>query len=532
MTVPFPRTVKPRKPTTPAHLGIIAIDEHSAYIERTGEVIPYLELTGRLRSEPSSLFVVNNCSWLLWEFHERLQEVADWQYRITPVKREYYSMNSANKGRRTKTMDTLVNYFGFRGSRQGREGGHWHYMLDPSLFARVKSVELLQGDGPYLQRLHAWGQDVRQWCAEHSLKVTPTAGGIAGQLLRDPRFYPDPRRKVPRATNARAREVLPGNYYKLFTAENRTVDAIYLDMKSAHHNAAADLTFPSSNGLLARGHFRDTDATDATVPDSAPWLSVKDPAYQEALKAHGLFLLRLAVPKIKADRFPPPFMEQSGRRLAWVYSNELPTVHALGGVIEGIEASWTAYGEDPGLNKYAAWALSELATMTDTRKLWAKPTLLATYGILAAKPRTSEFAYLRADGGTPRMYPAGHGVLPAMAHTTLTPSEVVTANVIHRGMIEAETRKRCLDLARALASHGCRVLAIYADAVFVEMGTQLPLMPAPWSVKSECTRLTFYNSTSFTSVQMTRLPGVPQEARERLRIQRELAQAVDSVRRT
>jgi hypothetical protein len=288
-------------------------------------------------------------------------------------------------------------------------------------------------------------------------------------------------------------------------------------MSSAHHNAAAEIAFPNANGLLARGNFRTTDATDATVPEGAPWIAATAPVFPQAMKGYGLFLLRIAVPKIPESRFPPPWAERPGRRLAWIYSNEFPMMRELGVAVEGIEAAWTAFATDPGLNRYATFALSEIATMTEERKRWAKPTLLSTYGILAAKPRVPEFAYLRAEHGVPRQYPAGHGTLPALAHVGQRETEVVTANVIHRGMIEAETRLRCLDLARLLTGHGCTVLAIYADAVFVRSSDQLPLLPPPWAIKHDCTRLTFFNSTSFHSAELTRLPGVPREGLDRVR---------------
>lgn len=513
--VPFPRTVKPRDPSAPDFLPIIAADEQAALMERTGEVREIADLIANLRNEPPSLFVVSNMSWLLLAMHQEYEQNPSWQYRVTPVRREYHSFNGKVRGRRVRTNDTVVNYFGFR--PQKKKKGHWHYALDPVVFARVRSGDLLEGDAPYLLRLLTWGQDVRAWCQAQELRITPTAGGLAGQLLRDPRFYPEARRKVPKATNSRARHALPGNHYQLMVRENSTHDALYLDMTSAHHNAAAEIAFPSANGLLARGAFKTTDPTDTTVPESDPWLTHKDPAYPAVMRSHGLLCLRLAVPKIAETRFPPPWAATPGRRLAWIYSNELPLLDELGIVVEGVEAAWTSFATDPGLNRYAAFALGEIATMNERRKRWAKPTLLSTYGILAAKPKVQEFAYLRAEHGIRKKYPAGHGFLPVLVNASHHELEPQTANVIHRGMIEAETRKRCLDLARFLTGQGCTVLAIYADAVFVKASDQLPLLPPPWSVKSTCTRLTFFNSTSFHSAEMTRLPGIPREGLERVR---------------
>src|SRR5207245_8648734 len=116
------------------------------------------------------------------------------------------------------------------------------------------------------------------------------------------------------------------------------------------------------------------------------------------------FLLRINVPAIKPECFPPPYLQTMGRRLAWIYSNELPLVREFGAEIEGIEAAWISCDSEHGLNEYANWALSEIQAADAKRRRWLKPTLLATYGLLASKPRKMEFAYRRGRGVT-KHYP-------------------------------------------------------------------------------------------------------------------------------
>lgn len=466
------------------------------------------------------MVVVPGAAHLVADLSVAYADDAMWQYRVTPIKREYIG-NDPTRARR-KIHDTIVNYFGWKGSsyktatgRKSNRKGHWHYPVDPTLFCNTPIRDLVGGVEPL--DLLAWGQDLREWCAANDLHASPTAGGLGGQLLRDPRWYPEPRRKVPRATNARARAALPGNYYRLLHKPHEPVDAVYIDMSGAHHYAASTITFPCANHLYARGRFHTPDTTDTPVPRERLWAPAGSARYLHVVESHGLLHIQLASPALKPDQFPPPYMETLGRRRAWIFTNELPMITALGGEIEGIDAAWTSYSTDAGLNAYAAWAITETATMTPARKRWCKVVLLATYGNLAARARATEFAYRTANGGIPREYPAGPLVLPAQAHLSDTEREVPTVNVIHRGMIEAEQRQLTLGLARELSLRGQTVLSIYADAVIVKAGVPLPLLPPPWRVDATLTRLRFATPTAFTSAERTKLPGIAREDADRWR---------------
>lgn len=232
---------------------------------------------------------------------------------------------------------------------------------------------------------------------------------------------------------------------------------------------------------------------------------------------HGLLYVHLSVPKIPAERFPPPYLENPGQKMAWVYTNELPMIRELGATIDWVTCALTSPDVAPGLNRYATWAIDQLDQAHAERRAWMKPTLLAAYGVLAARPRLQEYGFRQANGGVPREYPAGSGMLQAKSRITDTEQEVPTVNVIYRGMIEAEQRRQALNMARSIHAHGGRVLAVYADSVFVESGCQLPLLPEPWVIADELDRLVFLSATSFTSPQLTKLPGVPREGLDRVR---------------
>lgn len=519
---PEPRTVKPRQPNGHPWLPIIALDREgrSIFCEMTGTIHGWNEAAQILRIHPPAIIACIGASQLLVELDREYGEDPLWQYRVTPIKRDLRNPDPTR--RRRQVADTLVNYFGWKGSsyttstgRRANRKGRWFYPLDPTLFSNARVMDLVGGvSGGHL---FAWARDVREWCHAEGLAPSPTAGGLGGQLLRDPRWYPAARRKVPRATNRRAREVLPGNYYRLYVDEHTPMDATYIDMSSSHHHAATGLAFPCANHLYARGHFKVTDTTDTTVMRSTLWAPAGTRRYNALLKSHGLLRIQLNVPSLKADQFPPPYMATAGRRLAWVYTNELPMIQALGADIEGIEAAWTSYERDTGLNEYAAWALTEIATMTPERKKWAKIALLAAYGNLAAKARVTEFAYRNANGGQAREYPAGNDVLHVRAYITDIERELPTVNVIHRGMIEAEQRRLVLELARELTVNGQHVISIYADAIMVAAGPALPFLPPPWRIDAHLTRVRFFAPTAYTSLERSRLPGIPREDRDRIR---------------
>lgn len=486
-------------------------------LERTGETLQQTDLPARLLTEPPSILVAHNFSYLLLELDAALDSNPAWQYRISPVKRYSYRWDRPAEQCRVAVLDLNVSFCGFRAPPKSKRRGHYHYPLDPVLFVRGSIDNLIDGDEPRLHKLLLWAQSVREWCNRHGLRITVNLGGIGGQLLRDPRFYPNARRKVPKRVNAQARPTLPGNYYQLCAPTGKTYPhALYLDMRSAHHYCASVIDFPSADHLVLHGRRITQQTLDDGIYRQA-W-SDRGRGRERLLSSHGLLLVQMTVPYIPKYRFPPPYMTKPGRRLAWVYTNELPMIRSLGGIVEGIEAAYTSHIADSGLNKYAQWAMAETETLTAESKRWVKPALLSTYGMLAARPRIQTFGYKRADGGTPRTYPAGSGLITARVKETLHEIEPTTANVIHRGMIEAECRIRLLTLARELHTHKITILSVYADSIIIDATTgTLPLLPEPWIVKHELTRLRFFNPTSFTSREMTKLPGIPREGLDSIR---------------
>lgn len=501
-----PRTVKPRKPSR-ASLPIIAVAGTSVLIERTGETTTTNDLPDLLRIEPSSILVAHNVALTVWELDKAYDGDPRWQFRMFPVEREVYHPD----GRRHRTIvkNVVVSFCGFMGMKEPRIASHYHYPLDPLVFVNKTARQIrADTDESLLVALYEWARDVRGFLLDNDLAVRPTSGGLAGQLLRDKRWFPRDRRKVPRATNRRARDYLPGNHYELFSPEDRYIKhAYYLDQENAHHSCAEALSFPHPDTLYAKGRFDGRDR---------PWLRPSSPRFKQVLREHGLFRLRIHVPHLPDGSFPPPCMSRQGEHTVFVWSNELDDIRALGGRIEYIIAAWTSPDRCTGLTQFATWAINTLKESAPSRKEWLKPALLSTYGVLAAKPRYMEFAYKQATGAELATYPIACEEIEVMTKRAARKHEPGTANVIHRGMVEAETRARSLRLARQLAACGIEVLSVYADSVFARAdGPELPLLPHPWKLKSMLNGLRFVNEVSFTSREMNKLPGIPRELQTR-----------------
>lgn len=501
------KPVKPRKPRA-LNKPIIAITDKRILLEN-GEEYPAAELPLVIRTQPSSILVAHHFGAIIRYLDKEFAENPLWQFRASPVERSAWA---PERKRKAVMRDCTIGYLGFKG--ENKKKGHYHYPLCPETFI-LKTVSELRrdiADGDGAVKLMEWAKDVRAFLQKHDLNLSPSSGGIAAQLLKDAKFYPEARRKVPRHTNAKVREHLPGNFYRLYEAkEGRGRHrAAYLDQNSAHHYAASKLEFPSANTLKRRGRY-------STLADR-PFAKYGTPKYNELIAQYGLFYLAIETPRFFETDFPLPECTAGksdyGYRRGYFYSNELPYLAELGVRIRHIIACWTSPDRDYGLNKYSEWAVNEIAKSQPVSKPWLKPTLLSTYGVLAAKPKILEFGYKQAKGGEPKRYPCGNGFLDVEAKASKKMREPLMANVLHRGMIEAETRLTSLRLARSLAKQGYKILAIYADSVFVE-ADDLPFLPQPWRIQEFLTSLHFQSATHFTSREISKTPGVPSNMRDR-----------------
>jgi hypothetical protein len=509
---PVPECNRPVKPRKRKKLDkpIMAIDKNQVLLE-DGEIYPFSDLPLLVRTQPSSIVVAHHFGEIIRYLDDEFDPNPLWQYRASPVERTAWA---PERKRKTVTKDSIINYFGFKGER--KQAGHFHYALSPHIFC-LKSVNELRrsipGETATIIKLMEWAKEVRDFLQANELNLSPTSGGIAAQFLRDEKFYPSARRKVPRHTNARVREQLPGNFYRLYGAEERkgAHRAAYLDQTAAHHTIAAELKFPSANTLMRHGRY--------STLENRSFAKYGTAKYDDFIGRHGLFYLAIETPRFPKGSFPLPNCEESNKySCAFFYSNELPYLKTLNVRIHHIIACWVSPDLDTGMNKYAKWALEQISTASDSAKPWLKPTLLSAYGVLASKPKHLEFGFKRAKGGEPKKYPCGSGFIDVLAKRTSKAHEPLVANVIHRGMIEAQTRLRSLEFARELTRYDYNILAIYADSVFVESTKNLPLISPPWRVQEYLTALRFQSATHFTSQEISKTPGLPEGWQNRAKL--------------
>jgi hypothetical protein len=502
------KIVRPRKRSS-TWRPIIAVSSTGILLERGGEALAEL-LPALIATEPSSIIVAQDFGPHLARIIETHKDHPLFNYRVTP---RYRNDRERAAG---EACDAIVNFVGFTGD-ENKKGARYHYPLTPVHLVQC-GIDDLRPDlhESRLDKLLSWAQEVRDWCHSHGLQLTPSSGGIVAQLLRDPRFYPKPRRKVPGLINGSARPQLLGNYYRLHCQEREQYRAYYLDISSAHHVIARSIQFPDANSLYYYG--RHTVTSDNSVTSDRP-RRFYAAATDELLSQYGLFHLSLSVPHIRERSFPPPWGQRSGLVDAWVYSNELDTLRELGVRINGIYTALVSHEVEEGLNRYSRWAIDQLHEHPQY-KPWMKPVLHSTYGVLAARPVPFETGYYRAKGGKKREYHIGAHTVEATARTSGKPVESRLANVIHRGMIEAGVRREALWMARYLTEvEGHHILAVYADSLFVQdRGRPLPILPPHWRCETYCSDLVFYDATHFTSSELVRMPGMSRNRRDVARL--------------
>jgi hypothetical protein len=411
--------------------------------------------------------------------------------------------SAAIGGSHTSISKTVLDYFGWRTDSFTKRKGHWHLCWDLDTF--YANPWTMDGHANNVQDVLTWAQNMRDFCRDNDLAMRSTAASIAVQFLRDPRFYPEARRKVPKVINGSAREWLPGNYYKLLVPEgsDKTYQALEIDQTRAHHYHAQHVRMPNANCLTARGDFINCEEVfDLNEPD---------------VDFSGLYKLRLFDGRAGSDNYELFRGNPGGFFDEFVWSSELPFLRDSGFTVGGIIAAWGSYHADTGIRSYSLHAQSELDRLDNA--YWIKPLLLSVYGLLAAKPKVPTAVYRIANGEPISLVTNRdwlHGFM--VTHTKGKEIEPVIANVLHRGLIEAATRAESLGFARYLADNRVKVLQIYADCVMVEEDhtTPLPFMPDPWRVKTKLTNFMPLNPQAFVSVEKERLPGVSRQ--DRLRI--------------
>lgn len=385
--------------------------------------------------------------------------------------------------------------FGFR--EDGKRKQRLHQCWDPRAISPTPFHQFIDGEVTH-DALLAWAVDVRAWAERNDLELRNAFAGYAAQLLRDSRFYPHARRKVPRVTNEKARPSLPGNLVNIYVRPGPTAyDVTAIDQRSAHHRITQRVPLPDANTLFARGFYSD--------PDNAPqyWAERGSHQYQRTMGEPGLLFVGMHSRRTLRNDHRLPLQDYQGFRRVFLYTNMVDFVESTGSYIDGIYAAWTSSTLDTGLPRYGKWAQHEIENAPPHRKKWLKPLLHSTYGLLAARPRPLEVGHRQAKGGRRERFLLGPREFDVRM-IRLPDWQPITANVIQRGVIEAETQVRSLRMAQFLTDAGCRVLHIHTDGLHVE--GQLPLLPDDWAITA-LTRVTYIDRVSWVAKERTCLPG-------------------------
>lgn len=445
-----------------------------------------------LEEEPPSLIIGYDIGLTVKLLDEWHNDNELWQIKAYTAERKAFRVNGEEP--RICWEDTIFAAVGFR-RRHGSDKSRYHACIDPNTFQQRLRL------GPALSNVVGFARALRGFCERNDLAIRSTAAAIAQQLLRDPRFWPEPRRKVPKATNRNCRPHLPGNYYELKGKPDFPYPAHYVDYKNAHHTIAAEIDLPHPDDLYAHGYF--ADCKDKIYARRG------DYAYDRILKEHGLLCVKAKVPhRWKRGRNVPEDLRnrKAGAHKLFLYTNEIAWLEDCGLRIEYIIAAWTAEKVDEGMKSYAKFCIATITSASANDKAWLKPLLLAAYGILAARPRKLSVAHKRGAG-----YGANFAVHSSVIYLRHYQSgndfELPICNVVARGLIEAETRKRVLRMADYAKECGARVLSIYADGIFMTPPPHLFFMPENWRIKEEISRIHFQNAVSFVSENLTRQPG-------------------------
>ena len=469
-------------------LPIVAVRRNEVLYENA-EITGLDELIRRLPSMKPHLFAVEGSPGFIAKLDNLFRNRQDWQYRVTNMTRETCDPDGNVI---SESITLAVNLFGFR--KRG-----YHKLIDPMTMYNKALHQIWPTSDPCVEDhtisdLLDWAISLRDFCAANNLQIRPTIGSISSQFLTDPRFYPEARRKVPAFINQHVREQLPGNYYRLMVSdEEQEHTGIYIDQTAAHHYHAIHLELPNSNNLHAYGYYHDLSAICTTrIPENFYGLLCVDMRWVHAARY----------------MWTPYPLESATVEKAFVFTNELQHLYECGWRITGIRAAWGSHTKDTGLARYAQWAIKTRAAYGNPD--WLKPMLLATYGVLASRPRIVDTVFKTARKGEPWSLKTWSGTLEGIRVQTSRKLEPSTANVLHRAMIESATRLATVQLAQELHEKGFRVLHLYADAVIVQDDGSmvLPPLPEPWRVKETLHHLRFLNTQAFQSGEMTKLPGV------------------------
>lgn len=493
---PRPKVVTPRKRGY-VHRWIIAVRSELAISEH-GEIID--DPATFAAANEGHVWIVDDPAWLLNVMVAAHGTHLDFNYQII----------TSEDDSPVRFVKSRVTRFGFRCKHEKGTPEHdaCEYRRRRAMHTVWSPSDMSPNPGKLLTdfthgSLLELATDIRDWCEGENIPLPSTLAGIANSLLRDERFWPEPRGRVPRATNENVRRFLPGVYSDFKGERGRRYHAVSLDQRTAYHVAAQQIATPDPTTLFARGYFN--------TPDKCPiWAEPGTVLYDRTINQAGIVYVQVSVYPLRSNQVRPPAVKDAGRYRCALYTNEVELCEDNGVKIEGITAAWTSTRSDSGLPLYGAYAEKQIEAASFLRKRWLKPTLHALYGLLATRPRHVKIGHLRGSAKTDAIARIGFGHEFPVKQADLGVIQPITANVAMLGVLQSEIRARSLRLARTLMEAGANVLHIHADGLHVE--GEIPLIPNEWRIEG-LSELEYLDGSSWISREKDCLPGRTQETR-------------------
>lgn len=342
------------------------------------------------------------------------------------------------------------------------------------------------------------------------VKPRYSPGTIGGALLRASPAWTSERNPAPRFISEAARPNMPGNLYALRYNHDYSERALYIDQSSSHHTIAATTPLPDPSYLRARGRFRSVERK-GILPDTdttSYWL--RTPNLLELHKHIGVIIATVEVHYIPPSKIHlyPNWAKTPGTKQVWIWTPELRLFPDRYLMLRRVSASLTSHVPDPVLAEYGQWCLDRISEGCDPA---VKPAMLAAYGMLAVRNRDSFVNHsIHGRARPPRSrqiaFPLVNGsVYQSTVERKRTP---MIQNVVARGVIEAETMVRSLELARQLEAQRIQVLQVYADGIIVKSDA-VPLLPPHWRVACGLDELQAGHPNQVLSKNLLKIPGIP-----------------------
>lgn len=364
--------------------------------------------------------------------------------------------------------------------------------------------------------------DYLDWLRTNNFHYAPFPGSWGIRRLSE--HYERNRRKVPWQTNAKVRSHIPGNHYGGPEHERGYVTprAAYVDLRSAYHWIAAVVALPDAVDVWAQGDF-DGLIGVADGDEDVRWQPI---SFTEGFL--GLVKCKVTVPIEIAPEWDHPVTHlEPGEHIVHLWSNEIDYLVEHGIVVHYLIAAWGTRMADKSIPAYARAALDEIASNpSEARRRWLKAAAIAAYGCLAARPSTPAPVTYRGKG---EEHPILGTKLIGRRRDEL-PREARTTNCLQLGMIQAEVRKRMLQMAHAIEKAGGVIELTYADSIiFSGPGPPVDKLDEDdfvhnevrWSLKGY-DRFLILDPVSFTAATLTDIIKMP--GRDRARRDQELAE--------